>query len=89
MQEDIELAIETAAGIIDCRLEAVRDEDDALYYSATFLYPTMVNGYARTAVYCHDLRQDGSGYTFAPGEEIHLALPPLLPALNEAIRKAR
>ena len=89
MQEDIELAIETAAGIIDCRLEGVRDEEDELYYSATFLYPTLVNGYARTAVYCHDLRQAGSGYTFAPGEDIHPALPPLLPALNDAIRMAR
>jgi hypothetical protein len=56
MDEPIELALESADGIIDCRVEPV--EDEAGLYSATILYPNVINGFSRSEIYCHNLLLD-------------------------------
>ncbi len=84
MEEAIELAFESPGGIIDCRLEPVRD-DDELYYSVTILYPAMVNGYNRSEIYCHTLRGDrAGGYFFEDGDD----MLPKVRALEGLITKA-
>ena len=55
-EEAIELTFESPDGIIDCRLEP-QVIDDELSYSATILYPNVVNSFARSEVYCHHLRR--------------------------------
>ena len=70
MEDAIEFVIESPAGIIDCRLEPVLG-DEELYYSATILYPGTVNGFSRSEIYCHDMRQDQAGnYRFDAAEEV-------------------
>jgi hypothetical protein len=56
MQEDIELAVETPQGTADCRLE--HKEEGIHAYSATILYPNMVNGYNRSEIYCFTVVYD-------------------------------
>lgn len=88
MDEDIELAIESADGTIDCRLEPKRNEDtDELYYSATILYPDMVSGFFRSEIYCYDLVRVGGKYVFAG--ELEDKIKVLEGKLGEAVRKGR
>lgn len=88
MGEDIELAIESADGTIDCRLEPMMNEDtDELYYSATILYPGMVSGFFRSEIYCYDLIRKGSIYVF--NQPVEDKIKVLEVKLGEAVRKAR
>lgn len=90
MNEDIELAIESPDGTIDCRLEPIRDEDTRqLHYSATILYPDMVSGFFRSEIYIHNLVPSGNGYVFDETEEIHPKIKKLETQLAAAIRKAQ
>ncbi len=86
MDEVIELAFESPEGVIDCRLEPLRNEA-GLYYSATILYPNTVNGFSRSEIYCHDLVRDAKtgGYFFEAGEN---AVLPKIKKLEAAISKA-
>ncbi len=88
MEEAIELTFESPDGIIDCRLEPVRDED-GLHYSATILYPNMVNGYNRSDIYCHDVRRNRQGvYAFdSMDENIHPKIRKLEAQIAEAVSK--
>ncbi|MCD6012998.1 MAG: hypothetical protein K0Q79_2860 [Flavipsychrobacter sp.] len=87
MDEAIELALESADGIIDCRLEPQRN-DAGLYYAATILYPNTVNGYNRSEIYCHNMLRTAVGYGFEEGE-IHPKVKRLEGQLSAAIVKAR
>ena len=88
MGEDIELALESADGTIDCRLEPTMNEDtNELYYSATILYPDMVSGFFRSEIYCYDLIRKGSMYVF--NEPVEDKIKSLEVKLGEAVRKAR
>ena len=86
MDETIELVIESPDGIIDCRLEPIREERK-LYYSATILYPNIVNGFSRSEIYCYNLSGDtNSGYFFEIGEDtIPSKIKILETQLSEAI----
>jgi len=88
MDEDIELAIDAPAGIIDCRLEPQRS-DAGLYYAATILYPNMVNGYNRSEIYCHNMHPAAGGYRFEESGDIHPKIKLLEAQLSAAILKAR
>ena len=88
MDEDIELAIGSADGVIDCRLEPKRNEDtDELYYSVTILYPDMVSGFFRSEIYCYDLVRVGGVYVFDSVVEEKIKV--LEGMLGEAVRKGR
>jgi hypothetical protein len=88
MDEILELTLESPDGIIDCRLEPQRNEDE-LFYNATILYPNVVNGFSRSEIFCHDLHRDtGTGdYLFEPGEDIHPKIKKLESRISAAIVK--
>jgi hypothetical protein len=90
MDEIIELAIESAEGIIDCRLEPQRD-DAGLYYAATILYPHIVGGYSRSEIYCNDLKRDAAtgAYHFDETGDVHPKIKRLESQLSAAIVAAR
>ena len=89
MDNDIELALESPDGIIDCRLEPFREEGE-LFYSATILYPQIVNGYSRSHAYCHTLRPDPEtgDYHFSD-ETVHPKVRKLEGRLSHAIVNAK
>ena len=86
MDEAIELALESPDGIVDCRLEPHRNETE-ISYSATILYPNIVNGSNRSEIYCHNLRRGTKmgDYFFESGEN---DLPPKIKKLETQISKA-
>jgi len=86
MEEAIELTFESPEGVIDCRLEPVRNEDE-LSYSATILYPNTVNGFSRSEIYCHNLRRGTKmgDYYFETGAD---AILPKIKKLETQISKA-
>jgi len=86
MDEPIELVLESPDGIIDCRLEPHGDETE-ISYSATILYPNMVNGSNRSEIYCHNLRRGTKmgDYFFEAGED---TLPKKIKNLETQISKA-
>ena len=95
MEEIIELTFESPAGIVDCRLEC-RRTDAGLSYSATILYPDIVNGFSRSEIYCYTLHKDevNGGYIFDESEQdvhpkIKLLEPKISPAIAEAIKKMK
>ena len=87
MDEIIELAIDSPEGIIDCRIEPYRN-DNELSYSATILYPNTVNGFSRSEIYCHNLRRGtkNGDYFFEAGENtIHPKIRKLETQISNAI----
>ena len=86
MNEPIELTFESPDGIVDCRLEPMRS-DDELSYSATILYPNVVNGFPRSEVYCLHLRRGTKmgDYYFENGSD---AILPKIKQLENQISKA-
>ena len=87
--EVIELAFELEDGVVDCRLDPV--EGDNQRYSATILYPQMVNGYLRSEIFCHELVYNTSNRLFEfenHDNDIHPKILKLEPKLNELIGKA-
>ena len=86
MDEIIELTFESPEGIIDCRLEPQRNEEE-LSYSATILYPNTINGFSKSEIYCHNLRRGTrmGDYFFETGED---AVPPKIKRLETQISKA-
>ena len=87
MQEAIEISIDSPDGIVDCRLEP--ETADAIpLYSATILYPNVVDGFSRSEIYCHNMRPDPETgvYYFDDGEEgIHPKIKKLEAKLSAAI----
>jgi hypothetical protein len=88
MHEDIELAFDAPAGIVDCRLEP-QSTDAGMYYAVTILYPNMVNGYNRSEIYCHNIWSTAGGYRFEEGGDIHPKIKLLEAQLSAAIIKAQ
>jgi hypothetical protein len=89
MEEVIELIVESPDGIIDCRLEPVRNGGE-LYYSATILYPNVVNGFSRSEIYCHNMWRDSKmgNYYFETGENgVHPKIKKIEKELSAAIEK--
>ena len=88
MDEILELTLDTDDGIADCRLEPQRN-DTELFYSATILYPHVVNGYSRSEIFCHDLRRTGYSdeYLFEHGTDIHPKIKKLETQLSDAIKQ--
>ena len=86
MDETIELILESPEGVIDCRLEPLRN-DAEITYSATILYPNTVNGFSRSEIYCHSLRRGTKmgDYFFETGED---AIPQKIKSLETQISKA-
>ena len=87
MDEIIEMTFDSADGIIDCRLDPLRNENE-LFYSATILYPNTVNGFSRSEIYCHNLRRStkNGGYIFEKGEEaIHPKIKKLETQISDVI----
>lgn len=78
MDEAIELTFESPEGIVDCRLEPQRNEDE-LSYSATILYPNTVNGFSRSEIYVLHLRRGTKmgDYYFETGAD------PILPKIKK------
>jgi hypothetical protein len=72
MNDPIELAIESPDGIVDCRLERI-DPADAFVYSATILYPHLINGRVISKVYEHNLNLNAKTglYYFAEQAMVH------------------
>ncbi len=89
MNQVIELAFELEDGVVDCRFDPV--EGDNQRYSATILYPQMVNGYLRSEIFCAEMVYNSSNrlYEFENlDNDIHPKILKLEEKLNEAIRKA-
>lgn len=88
MDEILELTLDTADGVADCRLEPQRNETE-LFYSATILYPHVVNGYSRSEIFCHDLRCVGASadYLFESGTDIHPKIKKLEAQISAAIKQ--
>jgi len=87
MDEIIELTLESADGIVDCRLEPHGNETE-VSYSATILYPGTTNGYSKSEIYCHNLRRGTKmgDYYFETGEsDIHPKIKKLETQLSNAI----
>jgi hypothetical protein len=90
MTDTIELAIESPDGVIDCMLEAGRNAADELFYSATILYPKMINGISRPEIFCLDLINNGGSYVFDESDtEVHPKVKQLEAQLSGAILAAR
>ncbi len=90
MHEDIELAIDSPDGIIDCRLEPQMNAADELFFNATILFPNMVNGINRSEIFCYDLVADNAGNFFFedPGNEMHPKIKKLERQISAAISDA-
>ena len=91
MDEVIELTLESAEGIIDCRLEPQRN-DTELSYTATILYPNTVDGFSRSEIYCHNMRRGTKmgDYYFESGEDpIHPKIKKLETQISKAIVTAQ
>ncbi len=90
MDAIIELAIESPGGIIDCRVEPVCDDEGQQYYTATILYPNIVNGFSRSEIYCHNLSRDTKTgqYFFEDAEDIHPKIKKLEAEISKAISRA-
>lgn len=90
MNDTLELALESADGIIDCRLEPLTDSP-APSYSATILYPASAGSYSRSDIFCHNLAFNPAAgcYYFEDTEEIHPKIIRLEAQLSAAILKAR
>jgi hypothetical protein len=91
MDEVIELIVEAEDGIIDIRLEPQRIEGD-LFYTATILYPNIVNGYSRSEIFCYDLIYDtetGNYHLEASDNDIHPKIRKLEQRISHVIRSAR
>lgn len=88
MNEVIELAIESAGGIIDCRLEP-EASDTGSAYAATILYPCIAGGHSRSDIFCHTMKYDaGAGrYAFDDRQDIHPKIQTLEGQLSDAIVK--
>ena len=84
MDNSIELTLESPDGLVDCRLEAV-EEDDTTLFSATILYPNIVNGYSRSEIYCHNMRYhaETGRYSFDADEDIHPKIMKLEKKISE------
>ena len=87
MDKTIEISIRSADGEIDCMLEPHRPDDGALFYSATILYPEMVNGYGRSEIFFHDMHPvaSGRGYAFDANEDIHPKVRKLEKEISDGI----
>jgi hypothetical protein len=86
MEEVIEVAIETADGVADCRLELDMDNGT---YNVTILYPHMVNGFSRPGIYTYDMKKENGSWYFEAGEDgVHPKIKKLEQALSAAIVKA-
>jgi len=86
MQDVIELAIATADGVADCRLERLPDDDDGKDYSVVILYPHQVGGRLISKVYEHKLLLSVQGqYCFAEPATMHPDVRGLEKQLSEAI----
>ena len=70
MEEIIEMSIDTPDGVVDCRLEPQRT-DNELICAATILYPNIVDGFSRSEVHCIIIRFDAdiNEWYFDPGTE--------------------
>ena len=90
MNEEIELTLESADGTIDCRLEQ-EENDNGSFYAVTILYPTKVNGYERSDIFCHNMLRNAStgAYSFDRNEDIHPKIKRLEAQLAAAIASHR
>ena len=91
MEEVIELSFDSPDGIIDCRLEP-EHADGKLFYTATVLYPNVVNGFSRSEIYVYNLQFDPAtaGYFFDAGEDgVHPKIKKLEKQISNAINKSR
>ena len=85
MDEPIELTLPSPDGTIDCRLDP-ETQDDRQYYSATILYPHVVNGFSRSDIYCHNFHHDPTTGTYHFEEDtIHPKIKKLEVALSDAL----
>ena len=87
MDKIIELSLESAEGVIDCRLELQEEEGVAPYYNVTILYPQVVNGYGRSEIYVHDMKanSDGSFYFEEGDKGLHPKIKKLEARLSDEI----
>jgi len=86
MLHTIEIAVDTADGLADCRLEQL-EEGSVAAYSVTILYPHTVQGRLMPKVYDHMLRlnrQTGK-YCFADADMVHPTIERMAGKLSEAI----
>jgi len=67
-----ELTLNSPDGLIDVRLEPTT-HGTPYQWTATILYPNIVNGFSRSEIYCHDLswHPESRAYTFDASDEIH------------------
>ena len=90
MEEVIEFTVESAEGIIDCRMERKNMRGEATC-TLIVLYPHLVNGTVMSKVYEYNLIQDPKTgrYTFSDDALIHPAVKLLEKQISEAIIKNR
>ena len=89
MDEVIEISLESADGIIDCRLEPQR-ENGVPSYSVTILYPNVINGYSRSEIFCYNMRKQGNVYVFDSNDDgIHPKIQRLEAQLSDGIANAK
>jgi hypothetical protein len=86
MVEVIEAALTAPGGIADCRLEWDPDSTPPCY-DATILYPTVVNGYSRSEIYCHRMVRDVAGDAWVFGTALD-GIVPKIQALQQQISDA-
>ncbi|MCW3124216.1 MAG: hypothetical protein JWQ38_3708, partial [Flavipsychrobacter sp.] len=87
MDEILEIGLDSPDGTIDCRLEPQRD-NGILSYSATILYPGMINGYNRSEIFCYTMVKQGSVWVFDTNEDgIHPKIQKLEEQLAGIIAK--
>ena len=90
MEEVIEFTVESAEGIIDCRLERKNTGEDATC-TLIILYPHLINGIMMSKVYEYDLIKDPKTglYAFSDNALIHPGVKLLEKQILEAIIKNR
>lgn len=85
--ETIEVVIETEDGTVDCCLETESDQRQTRYQT-TVLYPDIVDGYSRSAIYCNVMINsgNGAGWMFDESEgPLHPKVRKLETKLSQAI----
>jgi hypothetical protein len=85
--ESIEIVIETEDGTVDCNLETDTDQRHSKYQT-TVLYPDIVDGYSRSAIYCNVMIKsgNGAGWMFDETEgPVHPKVSKLEQRLSQAI----
>lgn len=63
MEQLIEFTIDADGAVIDCQAEPFCVGEE-IAFNVTLLYPSSINGFGRSEIYCHLMKRSGSVFSF-------------------------